>query len=99
MSTNQAIINVGTQPKPIWRNAEGEIATAPKKDIWGNVASIFDSISTGVSSVFGSLTTRNQLQMQQNDLAYQQQQNAGKTVTWVIGGVAVLVVIVLLMRK
>ena len=99
MNTNQAIISIGSQPKPIWRNADGDTNTATKKDIWGNVASIFGSVSNGVSSVFGSLTTRNQLQMQQNELAYQQQQKASNTVMWVIGGVVVLVVIVLLLRK
>jgi len=103
MRKNTAILNIGSQPKPIWRHADPEKAetstSSPKTDIWGNVSSIFGSISTGVSSVFGSLTSRNELQMQQNALAAQQQQKASNTVMWVVGGVVLLVVVVLFMRK
>jgi len=106
MGSSRAILSIGSQSKPIWRHVTGvqkteveQTTTKPTKDIWGNVSSIFGSVSTGISSIFGSLTSRNELQMQQNALAAQQQQKAGQTVMWVVGGVVLLVVVVLIMRK
>jgi len=97
---------------PILRNYDGGMigplmedgsfftsGSAPQKNsgnILANVTSIIGSLSSGVGSVFGAITAKNQNQMAQQAQA---QRRGNNWILWGIGGVILLLVVVVLMRK